>query len=201
MEFKNRQKLNSKLVEFGKRLIDEVGVLDTLRNEYLHDIHSHFIVSKEGNYDDTAFNRGLVPERIEALEKAFNEGCTIVVKEMENWNPAIMRRCREFKAYVDVHMYVSPANGSGFDWHTDDKHVYVHMQLGEKLFEVEEPDGTISKYLLKPGEVLFIPYGAKHRAFAGTAPSVHLGFGVWPEQVSIQNAYSTFDVEIEMNLK
>lgn len=200
MEFKNRQKLTSKLMPFGKKLIDKVGVLDAMRNEYLHDIHSHFIVNKEGNYDDTVFNRGLVPERIEELEKAYKGGSTIVVKEMENWNPAIMRRCREFKSYVDVHMYVTPGNGTTFDWHTDDKHVYIHMQIGEKLFEVEEPDGTISSYLLKAGDLLFIPYGAKHRALANSVSSVHLGFGVWPEQVSIQNTYATFDVEVEIEL-
>lgn len=167
-----------------------------LANEYLHDQHSHFVVSAEGEYDDTrAFIYGTIPERIAHLSNCYKEGKTIVVKEMENWNEKIIEQCKLLPRYTDVHMYFSPAGATGFGWHTDDKDVHVHMQYGEKHFEVEEPDGTISKYLLKAGDVLYIPYGARHRAYAGDRPSVHLGFGVWPQKLTIKEEYETLDLK------
>ena len=203
MEFKARDiesELWKKVYE-PETFITRDEVLMALRNEFLHDQHSHFIVTGEGTYDDTrVFNYGIVPDRINRLEEAYNEGKTIVVKEMENWNPEIQKRCDAYPRYCDVHMYVSPAGATGFGWHTDDKDVYVHMQFGKKNFEVEEPNGKISKYLLEAGDVLFIPYGSRHRAFAGESSSVHLGFGVWPENLCTRDEYENFDMEIDIKL-
>ncbi|WPU65632.1 JmjC domain-containing protein [Peredibacter starrii] len=203
MEFKNFQ-VFSKLIEAKTeetRLIDEADVLNMLRNEYLHDQHSHFIVSAEGTYDDTrTFNYGIVPERIKLLEEAYKKGNTIVIKEVENWNEAIIKKCAGFKLPTNVHLYLSPPHASGFGWHTDDRDVYVIMQKGEKYFEVEEPDQSISGHLLKEGTILYIPYGARHRAKAGEKASVHLGFGVWPQDLTISKQYEIFDLPIDLKL-
>ena len=200
MEFKT-QGLFSKLSKGHKLLLTQRDVELSFINEYLHDIHSHFIVSRDGKYDDTkAFDWALVPERIQTLQEAFNNGHTIVVKDMENWNVAILDRCRDFDGFTDVHMYVSPVGATGFGWHTDDKDVYVHMQIGTKIFDVEEPDGTVSRYSLEPGDVLFIPYGTKHRAIATGVPSVHLGFGNWPKGVTVRDTYSNFPMELTLKL-
>lgn len=203
MEF-NRRGISSEIwkgVYSEASLVTREDVIKSFQNEYLHDQHSHFIVAEEGKYDDTrAFIYGIVPDRIKKLEEAYNDGKTIVVKEMENWNEQIKKRCREFSGFTDVHMYVSPAGATGFGWHTDDKDVYVHMQVGRKSFEVEEPDGKISSYTVEAGDVLFIPYGARHRAIAAETSSIHLGFGVWPKDISIEEEYTTFPIEVNIEL-
>ena len=197
MEFKRRDEWSQLFKGVNTdRLITKEEVKLALTNEYLHDQHSHFIVSGKGEYDDTrSFIYGLPLDRIKHLSDAYNSGKTIVVKEMENWNENIIRQCQLYPRYTDVHMYVSPVGATGFGWHTDDKDVFVHMQIGQKTFEVEEPDGTVSSHALEAGDVLFIPYGARHRAFAGACSSVHLGFGVWPDKVAIRDEYFNFPTD------
>ena len=183
------------------KLMDETDILNMLRNEYLHDMHSHFIVSGEGRYDDTRnFEYGIVPDRIKKLEEAYQNGQTIVIKEIETWNQKIIDKCASFQAPTNVHLYLSPARATGFGWHTDDRDVFVIVQMGEKLFEVEEPDASMSTYRLKEGQILFIPYGARHRAIAENIPSIHLSFGVWPKNMTINQQYGIFDMPIKLNL-
>lgn len=201
MEFK-RTTLYSKFEESGFELvINSDDVRDMIRNTYLHDQQSLYIVTSEGNYEDSKFfHFGIIPDRIKKIEKAYNSGHTIIIKELENWNEAIQKRCNEFENATNVHLYQTPQNGTGFGWHTDDRDVYIYMQIGEKCFEVEEPDQTIKRYELKPGSRLFIPYGAKHRALPTLAPSVHLGFGVWPRNTTIKKDYEIFPINIEISL-
>ncbi|MCM2349477.1 MAG: cupin domain-containing protein [Bacteriovoracaceae bacterium] len=183
------------------RLMEDGDILNMLRNEYLHDMHSHFIVTGEGTYDDTrCFEYGIVPERIKRLEEAYQAGHTIVIKEIETWNEKIIKKCASFSAPTNVHLYLSPARATGFGWHTDDRDVYVLIQKGEKLFEVEEPDLSISTYRVKEGNILFIPYGARHRAVAENIASIHLSFGVWPKNMTINQQYGIFDMPISLKL-
>lgn len=203
MEFKRTNDFSKlwKVPVAETKLMDDTDILNMLRNEYLHDMHSHFIVSGEGRYDDTRnFEYGIVPDRIKRLEEAYNNGHTIVIKEIETWNQKIIDKCASFQAPTNVHLYLSPANATGFGWHTDDRDVFVIIQKGEKLFEVEEPDGTMNNYRLKEGNILFIPYGARHRAVAEAIPSIHLSFGVWPKNMTINQQYGIFDMPINLNL-
>jgi hypothetical protein len=190
-----------KVDEASAELITSEDVSNMLRNIYLHDIHSHFIVTPDGTYDDTlSMSTGVIPGQVERLEKAHHEGCTIVIKDLENWNEKIKKRCAEFTEPTNVHLYLSPANGSGFGWHTDDRDVYVHGQIGEKSFLVKEPDGKISEYKITKGDVLYIPYGAKHQALPTEVASVHLSFGVWPKKMTIQKQYQNFEIPIQLNI-
>lgn len=183
------------------KLMDESDIMNMLRNEYLHDMHSHFIVTGEGTYDDTRiFEYGIVPDRIKRLEEAYQRGHTIVIKEIETWNSKIIEKCASFGAPTNVHLYLSPPQATGFGWHTDDRDVYVIVQKGEKLFEVEEPDLSISTYRVREGNILFIPYGARHRAAAEDIASIHLSFGVWPKNMTISQQYSIFDMPIAIQL-
>ena len=201
MEFKRTEVFSKYRENQNSKLMEDHEIYEMLRNEYLHDLHSHFIVSGEGTYDDTrSFEFGIVPERIKRLEEAFLNGQTIVIKEIETWNEKIIEKCSSFKVATNVHLYLSPSGATGFGWHTDDRDVYVVLQKGEKIFEVEEPDGTISSYLLKEGSELFIPYGARHRARATEQASIHLSFGVWPEGMTIQQQYGSFNMPIEFEV-
>lgn len=203
MEFK-RTNENSRLWEVPveeTRLMQGDDILNMLRNEYLHDMHSHFIVTGEGKYDDTRnFEYGMIPDRIKRLEEAYSAGHTIVIKEIETWNEKIIQKCASFSAPTNVHLYLSPPNATGFGWHTDDRDVFVIVQKGEKLFEIEEPDLSISTYRVKEGSILFIPYGARHRAAAEEIASIHLSFGVWPKDMTINQQYGIFDMPIKLEI-
>lgn len=201
MEFIRTNKY-SHFIESGfPLLLEELELSDMLKNEFLHDLHSHFIVTKDGNYEDSRFlHFGLVPERMDQLVKAYRDGHTLVIKDLENWNFKIQSRCKEFSHSTNVHLYLSPPNGTGFGWHTDDRDVYIFMQRGCKTFEVEEPDNSIKQYELAEGSRLYIPYGAKHRAIANSRASLHLGFGVWPQDITIQQQYKNFPIDLEIEL-
>lgn len=179
-------------------LIHKTEVSQILQNAYLHDLKSHYIVTRDGSYEDKkTFAFGIAPDRIKLLEEAFQRGLTILVKDLENWSESIQRKCRILGASTNTHMYLTPESGTSFDWHTDDRDVYVFVQAGEKMFEVEEFNGDIATYHLKEGSLLFIPYGAKHRAQA-KGPSVHLSFGVWPEGQTIQKLYDSFNLQLKL---
>jgi len=203
MEFKASKEF-SKLIkndDGALKLLSREDITLILQNVYLHDIHAHFIVSPDGTYDDTlSGSTGITPGKIEKLERAYKSGCTLVVKDVENWNEKIIKRCEEFDGATNVHLYLSPENGSGFGWHCDDRDVYVHGQMGTKTFRVKEPDGTISQYKISEDDLLFIPYGAKHEALANERPSVHLSFGVWPKRMTIKNQYENFQIPINLGL-
>lgn len=180
-------------------LITQAETIQMLTNLHLHDQRAFFIVTPEGNYDDSKqFHFGIVPERIKKLEAAFNSGHTIIIKEVENWNEKIISRCQDFGRSTNVHLYLSPAHGTGFDWHTDDRDVWIYMQSGEKSLEIEA-EGKVLQYRLRPGSGLHIPFGVKHRALPSHVPSIHLSFGIWPGEMTIQKQYSSFPVEVKLN--
>lgn len=179
-------------------LINEEEISQILQNTYLHDLKSHYIVTKDGSYEDRKnYIFGIAPDRIRMLEEAFQKGLTILVKDLENWSENIQWKCQSLGFSTNSHLYLSPAGGSSFDWHTDDRDVYIFLQKGEKKFEVEEWSGEISVYHLKAGSLLFIPYGSKHRGQT-IGSSVHLSFGVWPEGYTIQKLYESFNLELTL---
>lgn len=168
----------------------------------LYDIHAHFIVEEEGVYDDSkVFNYGLAIDRVKILEKAYNEGKTLIIKDVECWSKSMVEMSKKLSAFTNAHLYLSPKNGTGFGWHQDDRDVYVMMQVGSKKFEVEMSDGSVEQYLLKSGDSLYIPYGHRHKAFTGDEKgSIHIGFGVWPKEITVKNTYEKFPVSISINL-
>ena len=146
-------------------VLEGQDIIRILSNEFLHDQHSHFIIEKNGLYDDShEFQFGLIPDRIRRLEHAYNDGKSIIVKEIEHWNEKIVRQCAMFDRPTNVHLYMTGPHGTALDWHTDDRDVYVHMQAGTKVFEVKDAKGDVTSYRLTKGMGLFIPYGVEHRA-------------------------------------
>lgn len=198
MEFKPGN-IPSKLVNNVERLLEDEEIYQIFSNEFLHDIGSFYIVEPDGTYrDDIKFSYSTAVLKMKQLEEAYNNGLTLLVKNLENWNEKIQKRCRELGDSTNVHMYISPGGGSGFDWHKDDRDVYVHMQKGQKHFEVKEPDGKISSYDLTENTCLYMPYAILHKASAGAEPSVHLSFGTWPIGMTIQKQYQTIDFPIKL---
>lgn len=201
MEFKP-QGLKSKIIATGEQtFVTRIDIDHMLKNEYLHDQHSHFIVSSEGVYDDSRmFQYGMATDRIEHLVRSYENGHTIVIKDLESWNDVFKENALKLAPFTNAHLYLSPPGATRFGWHEDDRDVFVKLQIGEKKFEIKEVDGSISEYLLKVGDCLFIPYGLTHRASATDKASVHVSFGKWPDNLNITNTYSIIDIPLTINL-
>lgn len=120
------------------------------------------------------------------------------MKNIENWNESIQKECINSHNSVNVHLYLSPQNGSSFDWHTDDRDVFVYMQYGKKKFEIKEQNGEIKTYDLVPGDCLYIPYGLLHRASSDLKTSIHLSFGQWPQGLTIDRTHPGIDVSLNL---
>lgn len=144
---------------------------------------SFFIIETDKKGYNTNRNPGTYIEEIQTIKNAYNDGFTIVVKNMENYNEAIRKKAAEYGRDVDVCMFLSPREGSSFGWHKDEEDVYVHLVSGKKVFFVEYPFGEhqassiIERHILVPGDVLHIPPGYSHCAFT-LGSSIHLSFGV-----------------------
>ncbi|MFP5459619.1 MAG: hypothetical protein ACLGG7_12855 [Bacteriovoracia bacterium] len=161
-----------------------------LQNSYLHDLSSFFIVEKDGTYVvDERFTYGDPVYKALQIQHRFELGHTVLIKNLEHWNLAIAQECQRLGGDTNVHLYASPIGGSAFDWHADDRDVYIYMQHGQKKFQLRKPSGEIETFVVSPGQRLFIPYGVQHRAFAQEVSSVHLSFGKWPEAMTISETY------------
>lgn len=191
MQFKRKMVFSHHKASSHKTIIEADDLMLMMRNEYLLEKQAFHLVKQD-------FSTTLSEQK--NIETAFNTSQTIIIKELENWNASVQEKGRIFGSSPNVHLYLSPSFGTSFDWHADDRDVFILMQKGEKLFEVEEPDFSVSRYLLQEGSELFIPYGARHRAITSDTVSWHLSFGIWPQGLTINDGYLTCEADIKLNL-
>lgn len=103
----------------------------------------------------------------------------IKIEGYEKLNRTLFRVCqslaKEFRhdGPVTCHLFVSPAGGKSFPWHTDPDHVILYMVEGYKTMEVEG-QGSI---VMQPGSSIYIPQGTHHRAI-NIRSSKMLSFGL-----------------------
>lgn len=165
-----------------QELLNINEIEEVFANSDMFEKNSFNVITESGEYD---FTEQLITMKLEAsrVRQAFKSGCSVRVENMEDWNMSIATRANELKYGTDVHMYLCPPveNPTGFNWHTDDRDVYIHMIYGTKVFEVKEYDNTAT-YKLMPGDLLFLPSKFEHRAI-GSGASCQLSFGL-PENDS-----------------
>lgn len=201
MEFKPQGEFSKLKDHCHQTLVTSSEVVEMICSEYLLTQRAHHIVVFENTYDDSkATQHGSIPERIKKIEQAFNQSQTIVIKELEYWSRPIETTAALLGKGANVHLYFSPIQGTSFGWHVDDRDVYILMQLGEKVIEVEEIDGSLSRHVLTVGSELYIPYGLKHRALPSDVVSIHLSFGFWPKDIYIKSSYSSIPLDLNFGL-
>ena len=107
----------------------------------------------------------------------FKTGHTLIVKNLENYNENIIKRASEFGEGTNVHMYLVPSGGEdSFDYHQDDRDVFVHLVSGSKKFKIKDSYGE-KEHHLWAGDELFLKKGTLHKAIP-TGASCLLSFGV-----------------------
>jgi ribosomal protein L16 Arg81 hydroxylase len=158
-------------------LLNKKEIEEIFNDGYLYECNSFFHIDKIRKECDSNLKFDNYLDYASSIRNKFLSGHTIIVINLENFNQAIREISAKLGRDVDVHMYLVPENGGdAFDFHVDDRDVYIHMIYGNKKFLLKE-DNTIKEYNLSEGSELFIKKGVEHKAIP-QGPSCLLSFGV-----------------------
>lgn len=147
---------------------------------------------------------GEMPKNIASAKALSIEGYTILVRHSEKHHEGIAGLAKDFaatfRAPVDAHLYVTPANQYGFSWHYDAEDVFILQLAGEKTYGLRK--NTVNPWPLEEtlphdmqygrelmplmqvklnaGDMLYIPCGYWHRGVVEESPetAVSLAIGV-----------------------
>ncbi len=154
---------------FREDLIDNIFC-----SSLLFERKSFFIIEDQSYDADLTFNSFV--EEARTLRKSFENGKSIIVKNLENFDLLISEKAFQLGRHTDVHLYLTPnKDAKSFPFHCDDRDVLVHLLFGKKRFEIKK-EGKILVHDLGAGDELLIPKGVEHRAIS-LGPSGLLSFG------------------------
>ena len=139
-----------------------------------------------------AFDDALAPDKVYAH---FRAGKTLIHAGMNHTRPNLRRLCailtEKFAAPAEAVAYLTPAGQQGARAHSDPSDVYVIQLEGTKHwrvwatpesrrlgvdrdYDVSELGQPVLDVSLRPGDVLYVPYGTPHVAAAEQQVSLHL---------------------------
>jgi hypothetical protein len=141
------------------------------------------------------------PEESAGFYGKFLGGSTVNVNFVDRSFLPLHGLCRRmeevFHFEVWANLYLTPARSQGFAAHFDRHDVFILQIAGEKRWEVWPPDyllplkdsrapqpkqthGPPESLLLKPGDLLYLPRGFVHQAYAEEQATLHITLGVEP---------------------
>lgn len=145
----------------------------------LHSLNSFFVIDSIKKEYQTNLKFENILDKMIYIKKAWEEGKTIVIKNLEKF----IDLTDEFGENIDIHAYIVPpssANGDSFDWHTDDRTVWVKMLWGQKLFALRyfANETRMDNFIkLNKDQKIIINKGQYHRAIP-MGPSCLLSVGL-----------------------
>ncbi len=158
-------------------LLNKNDLLSIFNSSILYENESFFIIDPLSQEYDTQVQYSSIIDYASKIEEAYNNGRTIIVKNLENFSQKIAVESLQYGDCVDTHMYLVPPSGSdSFKFHKDSCAVTIKMIYGKKTFELRDHSGNIKSYNLTEGEKLEIPLYTDHRAIP-TGGSCLLSFG------------------------
>jgi 50S ribosomal protein L16 3-hydroxylase len=136
------------------------------------------------------------------VKRLFGEGHTLVIRNAGKHDPELGRIAdgfhRDFEAEVNVHVYCTPPQRSGFGWHYDPEDVFILQTHGAKEYRLRK--NTVNPWpllaqmpkdlryelesmplwscVLRPGDWLYIPTGWWHSARGVEGDSITLAVGL-----------------------
>jgi len=136
------------------------------------------------------------------VKTRFGEGHTLVIRNAERHDPELARLAdgfhADFETEVNVHVYCTPAQESGFGWHYDPEDVFIVQTHGAKEYQLRK--NTVNPWpllaqmpkdlhyereitptwscVLKAGDWLYIPSGWWHSARGVEGDSITLAIGL-----------------------
>lgn len=133
------------------------------------------------------------------VHRLFDEGATIILRQMHNKLPTLARLCRnaeqQFSCRFQANLYFSPPNAQGLTTHHDTHDVFVLQILGSKHWQTYEPTvplplpgqryywetapdrPPVADFTLRPGDLFYCPRGFPHNARATQDASLHITLG------------------------
>jgi ribosomal protein L16 Arg81 hydroxylase len=181
------KKVSQSFLILGVRMLTRGEVNQILSHSYFFENNLYKVVEHNGCINALYSEEDQFSESMR-LKEAYESGKSILVKGMENWNEAIRCHVDTLGGDCDVHLFISPENGSAIPLHQDERDVVIRMIYGHKRFT---NDGVV--YPLFPGNTLLLDSKLKHKAKAMT-PCAHLSFGIRPKTpTSLDDKYLTID--------
>lgn len=136
-----------------------------------------------------------------AVGKLYQEGATLILPQLHQHEGGLKTFCRALEAQLSVHVqtniYLTPPNNQGFRTHYDDHDVFVLQIEGEKLWRLYDqtvdkpyrgegfnserdiPGDLVEEFVLKAGEMAYVPRGLMHDARTqGAGDSLHITVGL-----------------------
>jgi len=136
------------------------------------------------------------------IRPLLSQGHTLVIRNAERHDPELQRLAdgfrADFAAEVNVHVYCTPPQRSGFGWHYDPEDVFILQTQGAKEYQLRK--NTVNPWpllaqmpkdlryerevmplwscLLRPGDWLYIPTGWWHSARGAEGDSISLAIGL-----------------------
>lgn len=145
-------------------LLSNLEISHIFNDGYLLELGSFHIIDKQTKTYDINRIRGSFLEEAVFIRKAYLEGHTIIVKNLENFNQPIRLQAAKLGRDVSVHLYLVPHQGTdSFDFHIDDSDVWLKMLYGKKNILCKTTSG-IEKHHLQGEDELFIKQGIYHKA-------------------------------------
>ena len=164
-------------------------------------LHSPEInVTKSGGHitpADFAYETGQIdPVRVSQL---FADGATVILSGLHERLPQLAGYCRAMEAAmsarVQTNIYMTPKGNQGFNPHYDSHDVLVLQVAGSKEWRiygtpVELPltdqafergmdvGEEVDRFILEPGDTLYVPRGVAHDAVATDETSLHITTGL-----------------------
>jgi ribosomal protein L16 Arg81 hydroxylase len=147
---------------------------------------------------DYAYESGFIdPVRVNQL---FADGATVILSGLHERLPALARFCRAleavFSSRVQTNIYMTQAASQGFKAHYDDHDVIVLQIAGTKEWRIYDTPVELpltsqafdpgqvqvgeetDRFVLHPGDMLYVPRGLAHDAVANDEPSLHITTGL-----------------------
>lgn len=150
------------------------------------------ITSADFAYEDGAID----PVRVNQLHA---DGATVILSGLQERLPKLARYCRAMEAAmsarVQTNIYMTPGGNQGFNPHYDAHDVLVlqiagtkewrifgtpvELPLGDQGFERGMDVGEeVQRFVLEPGDAVYIPRGMAHDAVAIEETSLHITTGL-----------------------
>jgi ribosomal protein L16 Arg81 hydroxylase len=131
----------------------------------------------------------------------YSQGYTFSVRHAEKHDRGLARLARsfrkDFRAPIDIHLYFTPCDSFGFDWHYDAEEVFILQAQGVKEYslrkntvnpwpleetlpadmEYEKEVMPVMSCRLNPGDWLYLPAGYWHKGIA-RADSISIAVGI-----------------------
>ena len=146
--------------------------------------------------DFTQDNGRIDPIRVTQL---FDDGATVILSGLQERLPNLADFCRAMEAVmsarVQTNIYITPPGSQGLNPHYDSHDVLVLQVAGSKEWrifgtpiEVPLPDqafergmdigAEVERFVLEPGDTLYVPRGVAHDAVATDDASLHITTGL-----------------------